>query len=84
MSKSKYYYMIMESNIGVKLYSSFYPNLFLVKTFYKIFMPGMYPQGRPVAPKFSDTLTLSQLRGGRFCPPSQRSQLTFFHDYVPE
>ena len=60
MSKSKYYYMIMESNIGVKLYSSFYPNLFLVKTFYKIFMPGMYPQGRPVAPKFSDTLTLFQ------------------------
>ena len=63
MSKSKYYYMIMESNIGVKLYSSFYPNLFLVKTFYKIFMPGMYPQGRPVAPKFSDTLTLLQPGG---------------------
>ena len=38
-----------------------------------------------VAPKFSDTLTLSQSRGrGRLCPPSQRSQLTFSHGYVPE
>ena len=23
-------------------------------------------------------------KGGRFCPPSQRSQLTFFRGYVPE
>ena len=29
MSKSKHYYMIIEINIGVKLYSYFYPNLFL-------------------------------------------------------
>ena len=36
-----------------------------------------------VAPKFSDTLTLSQPQGGRFCPPSQRSQLSFPHGYVP-
>ena len=36
-----------------------------------------------VAPKFSDTSTLSQPRGGRFCPPLQRSQLKFFSDYVP-
>ena len=37
----------------------------------------------PVAPKFSDTLTLSQPGGGRFCPPSQRSNLNFPCDYVP-
>ena len=36
-----------------------------------------------VAPKFSDTLTLSQPGGGRFCPPSQRSNLNFPQDYVP-
>ena len=37
-----------------------------------------------VAPKFSDTLTLSQPGGGgRFCPPSQRSHLNFPHSYVP-
>ena len=32
-----------------------------------------------VAPKFSDIPT----RGGRFCPPSQRSNLNFPQDYVP-
>ena len=37
-----------------------------------------------VAPKFSDTLTLSQSGGGgRFCPPSQRSNLNFPRGYVP-
>ena len=36
-----------------------------------------------VAPKFSDTLTLSQPGGDRFCPPSQRSNLNYPHDYVP-
>jgi hypothetical protein len=36
-----------------------------------------------VAPKFSDTLTLSQPGGGRFCPPLQRSNLNFPRDYVP-
>ena len=37
-----------------------------------------------VAPKFSDTLTLSPPGGGgRFCPPSQRSQLNFPRGYVP-
>ena len=36
-----------------------------------------------VAPKFSDALTLSPPGRGRFCPPSQRSQVTFFHGYVP-
>ena len=36
-----------------------------------------------VAPKFSDTLTLSQTKGGRICPPSQRSQLTFSRGYAP-
>jgi hypothetical protein len=37
----------------------------------------------PVAPKFSDTLTLSQPGGrGRFCLPSQRSILNFPRDYV--
>ena len=36
-----------------------------------------------VAPKFSDALTLSQPGGGRFCPPSQRSNLNFPQDYVP-
>ena len=37
-----------------------------------------------VAPKFSDNLTLSQPRGGRFCPPLQRSQLKFSCGYVPD
>ena len=38
-----------------------------------------------VAPKFSDTLTLSQPGGGgRFCPPSQRANLNFPRGYVPE
>ena len=39
-----------------------------------------------VAPKFSDTLTLSQLGGGegRFCPPLQMSQLIFFRGYAAE
>ena len=36
-----------------------------------------------IAPKFSDTLTLSQPMGGRFCPPLQRSQLIFSRGYVP-
>ena len=37
-----------------------------------------------VAPKFSDTLTLFQPGGGgRFCPPSQRSNVNFPRDYVP-
>jgi hypothetical protein len=36
-----------------------------------------------VAPKFSDTLTLSQPRRDRFCSPSQRSQLSFSRGYVP-
>ena len=36
-----------------------------------------------VASKFSDILTLSQLGGGKFCPPSQRSNLNFTHGYVP-
>ena len=35
-----------------------------------------------VAPKFSDSLTLSP-PVGRFCPPSQRLQLNFPHVYVP-
>ena len=45
---------------------------------------GMYPQGRLVAPKFSDTLTLSQPGGGRFFPQSHRLNLYFPHDYVPD
>ena len=36
-----------------------------------------------VAPKFSDTLTLSQPRA-RFCSPLQMSQLTFNHGYAPD
>ena len=37
---------------------------------------GMYLQGRPaVAPKFSDTITLSPAREGRFCQPLHRSWL---------
>ena len=26
----------------------------------------------------------SQTKGGRFCPPTKRSQLTFSHGYVPD
>ena len=37
-----------------------------------------------VAPKFSDTLTLFQPGGGRFCPPLARSHLDFNRGYVPE
>jgi hypothetical protein len=33
-------------------------------------------------PKFSDTLTLFQ-PGGKFCPPSQRSNLNYAHGFVP-
>ena len=37
-----------------------------------------------VSPKFSDTLTLLlPIKGSRVCPPSQRSQLTFFCGYFP-
>ena len=36
-----------------------------------------------VAPKFSDTLTLFQPGGGRFCPPLARSHLDFPRGYVP-
>ena len=36
-----------------------------------------------VEPKFSDSLTLSQPGGGKFCPPSQRLNLNFPRDYVP-
>ena len=37
-----------------------------------------------VSPRFSDTLTLSPPGGGgRFCPPSQRSQLNVPWGYVP-
>jgi hypothetical protein len=37
-----------------------------------------------VAPKFSDTLTLFQPGGGRFCPPLARSHLNFSCGYVPD
>ena len=47
----------------------------------------MYPQGRPVWPRLNLTfryLNPILTKGGRFCPPLQRSQLNIFHGYVPE
>ena len=53
--------------------------LFIARIGYRDVTTGV--TGATVSPKFSDTLTPKR---GRFCPPSQRSQLTFFHGYVPD
>ena len=52
-----------------------------------MFISGMYPRATgatAVAPKFSDTLTLFQPGGGRFCPPLARSHLNLPCGYVPD